>query len=72
MAPGATAVVSPDFRVLSGSQAPPDGSVITLAVSADEAGFWVPTEWCGGADWTGAQDDGAGARRMYVLVLAAD
>jgi hypothetical protein len=33
VAPGATQVVSLDFTVLSGSHAPPDGSVITLSVS---------------------------------------
>ena len=33
IAAGATAVVSLDFSVLSGTQAPPDGSVITLVVS---------------------------------------
>ena len=33
IAAGATQVVSLDFRVLSGSQAPPDGSLITAVVS---------------------------------------
>ena len=33
IAAGATEVVSLDFRVLSGSQAPPDGSVVTFVVS---------------------------------------
>ena len=33
VAAGATKVVSLDFTVLSGTQAPPDGSLITLVVS---------------------------------------